>query len=83
MMNKNGFKIWFRKYVQNPANDHLPYFVPDEAVDLLDRIFKLERERISVDGALNHVFLRGIEGGPARTSVDLNALSLEIKISVR
>jgi len=83
MMKKNGFKIWFSKYVKIPSNDHLPYFVPEEAIDLLDRIFKLEKERISVDEALNHVFFRGVEGVPARTSVDLNALSLEIQISIR
>lgn len=79
MVNKNGFKGWFRNHVKIRENDHLPHFVTDEAVDLLDRIFRIETERISVDEVLNHAFLRGIKGEPARTSVDMNALSLEIQ----
>jgi len=79
MVIKNGFKIWFVNHVKIRENDHLPYFVPDDALDLLHRIFKIEAERISVDGALNHAFFRGVKVEPARTSVDMNAFSLEIQ----
>jgi len=75
-----GFRTWFKSHVKNPGNAYLPYFVPNEAIDLLDKIFRSENKRISCNEALRHKFFSGVQGNPAKTSVDLVALGLKIRV---
>jgi len=78
--NFGGFRTWFKRHVKTPGYSHLPFFVSREAVDLLDKIFRSEKKRISCANALKHKFLCGTKGNPAKTSVDIGALGLEIKV---
>jgi len=80
MVKEGGFRTWFKSHVKNPGNAYLPYFVPTEAIDLLDKIFRSEKKRISCQEALRHKFFSGVKGNSARTSVDIVALGLEIKV---
>jgi len=81
MVTKKGeFKGWFINHVQLPGNHHLPYFVQEDALDLLHQIFRAERKRISVKNALKHKFFIGTNGKPAETTVDMKALATEIKL---
>lgn len=75
---KGGFKTWFMNHVEMPGNEHLRYFVPEVALDLLNRIFRNEKKRISVKTALKHKFFLGCNRAPAITSVDMKALRLQI-----
>jgi len=76
-----GFKGWFNKHVQLPANHYLQYFVPADALDLLHQIFK-EKKRISLKNVLKHKFLSRTKGKPAETTVNLKALASEIKFAL-
>jgi len=76
---KGGFKTWFIKHVQSPGKNNLLYFVPKEAVRLLDLIFKSEGKRISLNDVLKHSFFYDIHEKPARTSVDLMNHGLELQ----
>jgi len=80
MVKKNGgFKAWFINHAKNPRNNHLPYFVPKDALDLLNLIFRSETKRISANNILKHKFFSGIKPKPARTTVDLMKNSLELQ----
>jgi len=76
---RGGFKGWFNNHVQHPGNNHLPYFVQEDALDLLHQIFKTEKKRISVATVLKHKFFNGVRGKPAETTVNMKALASEIK----
>lgn len=79
---KGGFKMWFINHARNPGNSHLPYFVPEEALDLLNVTFQAEKKRISLNEILKHKFFSGINVKPARTSVDLVSHGLEIQFEM-
>merc|ERR1719419_1182649 len=72
---RGGFKGWFNNHVQHPGNNHLPYFVQEDALDLLHQIFKTEKKRISVKNVLKHKFFSGTRGKPAKTTVNMKALA--------
>jgi len=59
MLLAGSFRKWFDKLCNLPQNRHFPQFVPTQAADLLDGIFRpIPQERLSIENILAHDFLK-------------------------
>merc|ERR1712079_929189 len=73
MLRAGGFKEWFGLLTQMPQNRHFPEFVPADAVDLMDQIFRHDPDkRISIDGILSHPFLEYTKVNPPKKQLSIS-----------
>jgi len=80
MVKSGSFRRWFKNLCTKRENRHFGHFVPPDAVDLMNNIFRPDpTKRLNIEQILNHVFLKHQKPDPAG-SLPEDTESEEVKI---